>query len=235
MQNKNTTVSKAVINRLPRYYRYLRELLAQNILRISSSELAKLMGVTASQIRQDLNCFGGFGQQGYGYNVKYLYGKIGEILGAQEAYSAVIIGAGNLGHALAQGSTFSSRGVFLKAIFDHNPNLIGKKVGNFEIMDSAYLSAYCRENRVDIAVLAVPKSAAAAVATNLRGLAIKGIWNFTGEELALGADISVQNVHLGDLLMTLCYDIHSAEMAADAEKHEAIQAETGDAPDKEAE
>lgn len=218
MQNKNTTVSKAVINRLPRYYRYLRELLAQNILRISSGELAKLMNVTASQIRQDLNCFGGFGQQGYGYNVKYLCGKIGDILGAEEAYSAVIIGAGNLGHALAQGSTFSSRGVFLKAIFDHNPNLIGKKVGNFEIMDSAYLSAYCKENRVDIAVLTVPKSAATAVATNLRGLSVKGIWNFTGEEIDLGEDISVQNVHLGDLLMTLCYDIHTAEMSAVADR-----------------
>lgn len=215
MQNKNTTVSKAVINRLPRYYRYLKELLGQNILRISSGELAKLMNVTASQIRQDLNCFGGFGQQGYGYNVKYLYSKIGEILGAEEAYSAVIVGAGNLGRALAQGSTFSSRGVFLKAVFDHNPTLIGQQIGNFEILDSAYLAAYCRENRVDIVVLAVPKSAASAVTTNLRGLSIKGIWNFTGEELNLGAEIPVQNVHLGDLLMTLCYEIHAAEQVSE--------------------
>ncbi len=209
-------VSKAVVNRLPRYYRYLKELLSQNILRISSGELAELMNVTASQIRQDLNCFGGFGQQGYGYNVKYLYGKIGEILGAEEAYSAIIIGAGNLGHALAQGNTFASRGVFLKAIFDQNPGLVGQKVGDFEILDSAYLADYCRENRVDIAVLAVPKSAASAIAIHLKGLSIKGIWNFTGEELNIDEAIPVQNVHLGDLLMTLCYEIHTGELAADA-------------------
>lgn len=213
MQTKNTTanVSKAVVNRLPRYYRYLRELLSQDILRISSGELAKLMNVTASQIRQDLNCFGGFGQQGYGYNVKNLYKAIGDILGVGESYSAIIIGAGNLGKALAMGTTFVGRGVRLRGIFDRDPEKIGTAVGEFTVLPMEDLDAYCREWQPAIAALAVPRTAARAVASRLSGYGIRGIWNFTGEELTVDESVSVKNVHLGDLLMTLCYDIHAKE------------------------
>ncbi|MGM9681585.1 MAG: redox-sensing transcriptional repressor Rex [Eubacteriales bacterium] len=207
--NKSGTpgVSNAVINRLPRYYRYLRDLLSKDILRISSGELSVLMNVTASQIRQDLNCFGGFGQQGYGYNVKYLYSKIGDILGVNEAYNAVIIGAGNLGHALAASATFQNRGVFLRAMFDVRPELIGTEISGLPVYDSADLARYFAENKVDIAVLVVPKSVAQDVADQVCALGVKGIWNFTGVELVLPPEIAVQNVHMGDLLMTLCYQI----------------------------
>ncbi len=200
-------VSNAVRDRLPRYYRFLRELLEQDILRISSSELSRLMNVTASQIRQDLNCFGGFGQQGYGYNVKYLYGKIADILGANEAYNAVIIGAGHLGYALAGASTFSNRGVILKALFDVDEKLIGSELNGLTVHSMDELEEYCRENRVDIAVLTVPKSVAGEIGELLANIGIKGIWNFTGVELKLMDRVTVQNVHLGDRLMTLCYEI----------------------------
>ncbi len=200
-------VSNAVRDRLPRYYRFLRELLEQDILRISSSELSRLMNVTASQIRQDLNCFGGFGQQGYGYNVKYLYGKIADILGANEAYNAVIIGAGHLGYALAGASTFSNRGVILKALFDVDEKLIGSELNGLTVHSMDELEKYCRENRVDIAVLTVPKSVAGEIGELLANIGIKGIWNFTGVELKLMDRVTVQNVHLGDRLMTLCYEI----------------------------
>lgn len=204
---KQPKVSNAVRNRLPRYYRYLRQLLDDDILRISSSELSRLMNVTASQIRQDLNCFGGFGQQGYGYNVKYLYSKIADILGVNEAYNAVIIGAGNLGHALANASTFSNRGVILKALFDVNEELIGKEYGGLTVYHMRELETYCRDNRVDIAVLTVPKKVAGEIGEQLASIGIRGIWNFTGVELELINRVTVQNVHLGDRLMTLCYEI----------------------------
>ena len=204
---KQLKVSNAVRNRLPRYYRYLRQLLDDNILRISSSELSKLMNVTASQIRQDLNCFGGFGQQGYGYNVKYLYGKIADILGVNEAYNAVIIGAGNLGHALANASTFSNRGVILKALFDVDADKIGKEYGGLTVYPMDELETYCRDNRIDIAVLTVPKNVASEIGELLADIEIRGIWNFTGVELELIDRVTVQNVHLGDRLMTLCYEI----------------------------
>lgn len=206
-EEKQVKVSNAVRNRLPRYYRYLRGLLEDNILRISSSELSKLMNVTASQIRQDLNCFGGFGQQGYGYNVKYLYGKIADILGVNEAYTAIIIGAGNLGHALSAASTFSNRGVILKAMFDVDENVVGKDINGLHIYPMSELETYVSENRVDIAVLTVPKSAASETGERLANIGISGIWNFTGIELRLENRVTVQNVHLGDRLMTLCYEI----------------------------
>jgi len=199
------------MNRLPRYYRYLRELLSKNILRISSGELSKLMNVTASQIRQDLNCFGGFGQQGYGYNVKYLYNQISEILGVNEDYSAVIIGVGHLGTALACGTTFKNRGVTLKALFDNSSEMIGKQVAGLTVLDVKDIGEYCYEHRVDIAVLCVPGSAAPEVASQLRELSIKGVWNFSGKELNLeDCGVAVQNVHLGDLLMTLCYQVKTS-------------------------
>ena len=215
MQNKTTTttVSKAVISRLPRYYRYLRELLSKDILRISSGELAKLMNVTASQIRQDLNCFGGFGQQGYGYNVKNLYKAIGDILGVGEGYGAVIIGAGNLGKALAMGTTFVGRGVRLRGIFDRDPAKVGTTVGEYTVLPMEELEAFCKEWQPAIVALAVPRTAAKDVAKLIEPLNVRGIWNFTGEELTVDSSVAVENVHLGDLLMTLCYEIHAKEQA----------------------
>ena len=214
MQNKNTTpVSKAVIARLPRYYRYLRELLSQDILRISSGELARLMNVTASQIRQDLNCFGGFGQQGYGYNVKNLYKAIGDILGVGESYTAIIVGAGDMGKALATGTTFVGRGVHLKGIFDSNPDTVGSKVGEFTVLPMEKLADCCREWKPAIAALTVPRLSARRTAEQLSLLGVQGIWNFTGEELQVSETVSVENVHLGDLLMTLCYEIHAKEQS----------------------
>ncbi len=212
MAKKETEVSEAVVNRLPRYYRYLRDLYRRDILRISSGELARLMGVTASQIRHDFNCFGGFGQQGYGYNVKYLYQKISEILGVQDNYSAVIIGAGNLCHAIAYGSIFTHRGVKLLSVFDNNEEKIGGKVGELDILHIDTLKEYCDTHKVDIAVLTVPKSAAKEVAERILDTGIKGVWNYTNMELDLSSHgIAVQNVHLGDTLMTLCYAIKEQE------------------------
>ncbi len=201
-------VSSAVIHRLPRYHRYLGELLRENRLRISSAELSRLMGVTASQIRQDLNCFGGFGQQGYGYNVKFLYGKIGELLGVTEGYRAVIVGAGNLGRALAATHMFERRGVTRLAMFDISPAVIGTSICNLTVYPIRELGDFCRKNRVDIGVLTVPKEAALGVATMLADAGVRGIWNFANMELRPDRpDIVVRNIHLGDSLMTLCYEM----------------------------
>ena len=202
-------VSPAVIKRLPRYFRYLRELLRNDILRISSGELSKLMHVTASQIRQDLNCFGGFGQQGYGYNVKYLYGKISEILGVTQNYSAVIIGSGNLGRALASSPIFEKRGVKLTALFDVDPDVIGTEISGYTVLSMDTLEKYTSENPVDIAVLTTPKEVVRETAERLAALGVKGIWNFASREIELpGSDVIIENVHMGDSLMTLCYEIN---------------------------
>jgi len=205
---QKSRVSPAVIKRLPRYYRYLRELLQNDILRISSGELSKFMHVTASQIRQDLNCFGGFGQQGYGYNVKYLYGKIGEILGVNHGFNAVIIGAGNLGRALAASPIFERRGVKLTALFDNSPTIVGKVISGYTVRSIDELEEYCKENTVNIAVLTLPKTVVRETAEKLADMGIKGLWNFASTELDLGhKGVVVQNVHMGDSLMTLCYEL----------------------------
>ena len=201
-------VSSAVIRRLPRYHRYLGELLRAGELRISSAELAKMMGVTASQIRQDLNCFGGFGQQGYGYNIKFLYNKISELLGVSEGYNAVIIGAGNLGRALAATHMFERRGVNRIAMFDVDPELVGTKIYGVPVYHIDELYDFCVSNNVHIGVLTVPKEAAYNVADTLIKAGIKGIWNFANMELKLDTpDVIVENIHLGDSLMALCYEI----------------------------
>ncbi len=201
-------VSPAVIKRLPRYHRYLRELLANDILRISSGELSRIMHVTASQIRQDLNCFGGFGQQGYGYNVKYLYGKIGEILGVSQNFCAIIIGAGNLGSALAASPIFERRGVKLTALFDNAPTVIGKNISGYTVRSMDELESYCKNNTVNIAVLTLPKTAVRETAEILADMGIKGLWNFASTEIDLShKGTVVQNVHMGDSLMTLCYEL----------------------------
>lgn len=200
---------KQVKGRLPRYYRYLKELLEKHIYRISSGKLAKLMGLTASQIRQDLNCFGVFGQQGYGYNVKYLFTQISEILGVNEKFNAVIIGAGNLGRAMAGSNLFLSRGVDLIGVFDCDPALIGKSIARYTIYDVEKLEAFCEANRVDIAVLTLTSSEAAAMTERLYPLGVRGIWNFTNVELAAKEGVSMNNVYLGDDLMQLCLDMRS--------------------------
>lgn len=208
-QISHDEVSPAVIKRLPRYFRYLRELLSSDILRISSGELSKLMHVTASQIRQDLNCFGGFGQQGYGYNVKYLYGKISEILGVTQNYNAVIIGTGNLGKALASSPIFEKRGVKLTALFDVDESVIGTSVSGFTVLSMELLEKYISENPVDIAVLTLPKTVVCETAEKLSTLGVKGIWNFASREIELpSSDIIIENVHMGDSLMTLCYELN---------------------------
>lgn len=201
-------VSSAVVRRLPRYHRYLTELLRQNKLRISSSDLAKLMRVTASQIRQDLNCFGGFGQQGYGYNVRMLHAKIGELLGVEEGFSAVIVGAGNLGRALVSSQMFERRGVTRLGLFDVNPAIIGTTVAGLLILPYDTLGEYCRTHKVDIAVLTTPKEASEAVVSVLLSAGVRGIWNFTNKELRVDdPSVTVENTHLGDALMTLCYEM----------------------------
>ncbi|MBQ9098246.1 MAG: redox-sensing transcriptional repressor Rex [Clostridia bacterium] len=209
---KGANVSPAVIKRLPRYFRYLRELIRNGRMRISSGELSELMHVTASQIRQDLNCFGGFGQQGYGYNVNYLYAKVCEILGVGEGFSAIVIGAGNLGRALVRNPMFEKRGVDIVAMFDVSPEVIGRTVADIPVLAMDQLESFCRERKVDMAVLTCPKENALEAAEQLVTLGIKGIWNFTGKELDhLAPHTVVENVHIGDSLMTLCYEMRALE------------------------
>ena len=201
-----------MIRRLPRYHRYLGQLLKQDKLRISSAELSRLMEVTASQIRQDLNCFGGFGQQGYGYNVKYLYQKIGELLGVEEGYSSVIVGAGNLGRALVSSTMFDRCGVKLRAMFDVDPALIGREFAGIPVLSVEELASYCKENRVEIGILTTPGRVSQAMATALAEAGVSGIWNFSNVELKLpGHDVLIENIHLGDSLMKLCFALKSAK------------------------
>ena len=210
-QEMKGEVPPAVIKRLPRYHRYLGDLLRDGIKRISSRELSEIMGVTASQIRQDLNYFGGFGQQGYGYNVTYLHGKIGELLGITQGYRAVIVGAGNLGRALAATHMFERRGVERLALFDVSSELVGTTVYGLPVYHLDRLESFCAENKVDIGVLTMPKEAAEDVCRRLIGGGVKGVWNFANMELRLNTPgVIVENIHLGDSLMTLCYEIKTA-------------------------
>ncbi|MCQ2540345.1 MAG: redox-sensing transcriptional repressor Rex [Acetatifactor sp.] len=201
-------ISQAVISRLPRYYRYLGELMADGVERISSQDLSKLMNVTASQIRQDFNNFGGFGQQGYGYNVEYLYNEIGKILGLDQKHNFIIIGAGNLGRALGNYMNFERRGFLFKGMFDMNPDLIGMDVRGVTVMHTDELEKFIRENEIDIAVLTIPKTGAVAVAEKLVQYGIKAIWNFAHVDLKVPAGIQVENVHLSDSLMKLSYNLN---------------------------
>ena len=186
-------ISRAVIKRLPRYYRYLGELMQEGVERISSGELSKRMQITASQIRQDLNNFGGFGQQGYGYNVKYLYHEIGKILGLDRTYNLIIIGAGNLGQAIA------------------NPRLKGKTVRGIPVYSMDDLEDYIRNNDVQIAALTLPKAGAEAAAKRLIKIGIRGIWNFAHTDLRVPDDVVVENVHLSESLMRISYRLSNQE------------------------
>ena len=223
LQNaEKSTVPAAVIKRLPRYHRYLGDLLLDGRLRISSAELSKIMNVTASQIRQDLNCFGGFGQQGYGYNIKYLHGKISELLGVNEGYSAVIVGAGNLGRALAATRMFERRGVKRLALFDVDERIIGTEIYGIPVYSVKELYDFCREHSVDIGVLTVPKEAAYSVATDMVRAGVRGIWNFANMELKLEDEsVIVENIHLGDSLMTLCYEIKTSLNISESDEEDA--------------
>ena len=202
------SISKAVIRRLPRYYRYLGELLEEGVERISSNELSSKMHVTASQIRQDLNNFGGFGQQGYGYNVPYLYAEIGKILGLDRTHHIIIIGAGNLGQALANYVKFEKRGFKVVGIFDINPVLKGISIRGNEIRMIDELPEFLRENDVQIATLTLPKAYAEETANLLVENGIKAIWNFAHLDLAVPEDVIVENVHLSESLMRLSYNLN---------------------------
>lgn len=201
-------ISRAVIKRLPRYYRYLGELMDDGVERISSNELSGRMKVTASQIRQDLNNFGGFGQQGYGYNVKYLYEEIGKILGLNEKHNIIVIGAGNLGQALANYVKFEKLGFVIIGLFDVNPALKGTLVRGIEVRMLDELADFVKDHKVDIATLTMPKEAADSVADLVVSLGIHAIWNFAHVDLqVLDENVVVENVHLSDSLMQLSYNI----------------------------
>lgn len=204
-------ISIAVIRRLPRYFRYLTDLLKVDIKRISSKELSERMGITASQIRQDLNCFGGFGQQGYGYNVESLYREIGKILGVDKRFNTIIIGAGNMGNALANYTNFKRRGYDLIGIFDISSERVGKEINGIKILHLDEMESFTGKNKVDVAILTVPSQNISEVAERVAALGVKGIWNFSPQDLKLSGDVVVENVHLSDGLMVLGYRIREME------------------------
>lgn len=205
-------ISMAVVRRLPKYQRYLFDLIQNGVDRISSKELSKRIGFTASQIRQDLNNFGDFGQQGYGYNVKDLYYEINKIIGLNATYSTIIVGAGNLGQALANYINFEKMGFKLIALFDKNPKLIGIKIRDIEILDIDKLDEFIRSNKVDIGIICTPKSQAQKVADFMIKLGITAIWNFAPVDLIVPENVVVENVHLSESLLTLAYRINEPKL-----------------------
>ena len=212
----SSSISVQVIKRLPRYHRYLEDLRNAGVVRISSKELSQRMGLTASQIRQDLNCFGGFGQQGYGYNIEQLYNEIGNILGLNNNSRAILIGAGNLGRAIATHIRFESRGFELIGVFDNNDNIIGSEVGGVKVLPVNELEEFCKQFNPSAAILCVPTEVASDIVAQLISLGIKGFWNFTHYDIShYYKNISVETVHLGDSLMTLRYQIKKYENCGD--------------------
>ena len=206
------TISNSVIKRLPRYYRFLGELKSAGVTRISSKELSQRMGITASQMRQDLNCFGGFGQQGYGYNIEFLQTEIAKILGLDIPKSAILIGMGNLGRAVTMHINFESKGFSLIGLFDSKESLVGQVVKNMPIRSTSTLDEFCRENLPEVAILCIPKEAAKSISEQLIKLGIKGFWNFSHYDLAVNhPEIMVENMHFGDSLMTLSYRLNNSE------------------------
>lgn len=209
---KDTYISMPVIRRLPRYYRFLYDLRENGVTRISSRELSRLMGLTASQIRQDFNCFGGFGQQGYGYVVDVLYTEIGHILGMDRLTDAVLLGVGNLGKAIVKHMDFSTRGFRLVGLFDDAPPLAGKLLGNQPIRPTGELEEFCRQHQPQMAILCIPKEAAPPLVEQLLRCGVRGFWNFSHYDIAFHhPEAIVENVHLGDSLMTLSYEMSSTE------------------------
>ena len=207
--SKSINISNSVIRRLPRYYRFLGELEDQLISKISSRELSERMHITASQIRQDLNCFGGFGQQGYGYNVSELRKEIGRILGVDKHRKTILIGAGNLGTALAVHINFEKSGCSLVGIFDSNKKIVGNPLGKLSITDIDDLEDFCRENKPEVAVLCIPKSVTKEIVDRLTELGVRSFWNFSHYDINVEhKNIIVENVHLGDSLLTLSYGVN---------------------------
>lgn len=205
---KHNSISMSVIKRLPRYYRFLGDLKKNNVIRISSGELSEKMGFTASQIRQDLNCFGGFGQQGYGYNVEQLYAEIGKILGVNRGFKTIIVGAGNLGRAVATHMSFETRGFNLLGIFDKNEALAGQMIKGIPVRHIDGIDDFCREHLPTVAVMAIPSEQAQVIVPQLISLGVKGFWNFSHYDIAANyPNVVVENVHLSDSLMTLSYQI----------------------------
>ena len=205
-------ISNSVIKRLPRYYRFLGELKELGMTKISSRELSERMGLTASQIRQDLNCFGGFGQQGYGYNIEILRTEIATILGIDRPKTAILIGMGNLGRAVTMHVNFESKGFRLIGLFDCKESLVGQVVKNLPIRNTSLIDEFCRENRPEVAILCIPKAAAGKTCEQLIKLGVKGFWNFSHFDIKMdNPDIMVENVHLGDSLMKLSYRLTSNE------------------------
>lgn len=212
MPLQNKKVSDAVIKRLPRYFRYLADLKDNNVLRISSKTLSEKMGLTASQIRQDFSCFGGFGQQGYGYNVESLYNEIKNILGVNKGYNTIIIGAGNLGQAIANHARFAERGFHLKGIFDIDEKTIGRKINGITIKNISKLDEFTKKIKIDIAILTVPRMDTARMAQKAVDLGISGIWNFSAMDLDMPDEVVVENVHLSDSIMVLGYKIKNNQI-----------------------
>ena len=209
---RNDGVSISVIKRLPRYYRFLGELKENGIVRISSKDLSEKMGFTASQIRQDLNCFGGFGQQGYGYNIESLYNEIGNILGVNNTRKAILIGAGNLGKAVALHMSFEQRGFNIIGVFDRNKALSGQILRGLPIRNTDGLYNFCKDNSPTVAILCIPSVAAKELAPQLVELGIKGFWNFSHYDISADyPDVAVENVHLSDSLMTLSYHVSNLD------------------------
>lgn len=208
MKYNGRKISMVVIRRLPRYYRYLGDLLSAGITRISSKDLSDKMNVTASQIRQDLNCFGGFGLQGYGYNVEELHKEIGNILGLAKPHNAIVIGAGFLGHALVNHRGFSKRGFNITAMFDTDKEKIGQELNGIKIYDMSVAEQFVKDNKVDIAILALPKDSTKEVCDKLISYGIKGFLNFSYMDITVPKDVAVENVHLSDSLMTLSYRLN---------------------------
>ncbi len=204
-------ISMPVIRRLPRYHRFLSELESQGVERISSNQLASIMRSTASQIRQDLNCFGGFGQQGYGYPVSQLKEEIGKILGLDKSFNAILLGAGNLGRAVATHMNFSKQGFNLTAVFDKNESIVGTMLRGITIMSDDDIDSYCKNNRIDAAFLCLPRNSVKPLIDKLYSLGIKNFWNFSHYDIKNDYnDVIVENVHMSDSLMTLCYRINES-------------------------
>lgn len=211
MERAQTSISMSVIRRLPKYYRYLSELVEKGVTRISSKEFGRILGFTASQIRQDLNCFGGFGQQGYGYNVKELKDEIANILGLNKNNDAIIIGAGNLGQAIANYSGFRGSGFVLKAMFDINPRLVGISIRDIKIKDIDEMADFIKEAKINVGIICTPKEGSQGVADRLAKAGIKAIWNFSPTDLNVPEDVIVENVQLSESLMVLAYLINERD------------------------
>ncbi|AGF54250.1 MULTISPECIES: redox-sensing transcriptional repressor Rex [Clostridium] len=209
--DKSRNISMAVIKRLPKYYRYLEELMKNDVDRISSKELGEKIGFTASQIRQDLNCFGDFGQQGYGYNVKELYNQISSILGLDRGYQAALVGAGNIGQAVSNYSRFENLGFKITSIFDANPKLIGMRIRDVEIKDIDDMSTVLQERKIDIGIICVPRKNAQVVADELIKGGVRAIWNFAPVDLVVPDHVKVENVHLSESLLTLIYLLNESD------------------------